>query len=171
MQPKMNRHWRCPANFYNRDGTYRFNIYIFWEVTHDWLPVPTVSRDLILFSSLGKSSFQGLKKNNYTELGWISRLVGWFGCHQFYFPIPIGNNHIIPIDELIYFSEGWPSNHQPARHSVVRWNRRNHRNPFWSCPKPLFGWCLYRVTVLSIQYILVHVSERWFPCEIEIALQ
>ena len=79
MQPKMNRHWRCPANFYNRDGTYRFNIYIFWEVTHDWLPVPTVSRDLILFSSLGKSSFQGLKKTttrNWDELvGWLVGLV------------------------------------------------------------------------------------------------
>ena len=26
----------------------------------------------------------------------------WFGCHQFYFPINIGN-FIIPIDELIFF--------------------------------------------------------------------
>ena len=31
-----------------------------------------------------------------TEAGW------WFGCHEFYFPINIGNV-IIPIDELIFF--------------------------------------------------------------------
>ena len=38
---------------------------------------------------------------NQLMTGW------WFGCHQFYFPINIGNL-IIPIDELIFFQRGGP---------------------------------------------------------------
>ena len=44
-------------------------------------------------------------------------LVVWLE-HQFYFPIIIGLNFIIPIDFHSYFSEGWP-NHQPEDISCV----------------------------------------------------
>ena len=51
----------------------------------DWLP-----------SSLLWLSHGFHQENGNTSSGW------WFGCHQFYFPIPFGFI-IIPIDGLIFF--------------------------------------------------------------------
>ena len=52
----------------------------------------------------------------------------WFGCHEFYFPIHIGNL-IIPIDELI-FSRGVAKNHQPDMYLFI-YNAINGLMGYW----------------------------------------
>ena len=52
-------------------------------------------------SSKGWFHLSGLHCISHWISGW------WFGCHQCYFPMTLGN-FIIPIDVHSYFSEGWP---------------------------------------------------------------
>ena len=54
--------------------------------------------------NVGKYTIHGAYGNHHLIAGW------WCGCHQFYFPRNIGNNHP---NWLSYFSERWP-NHQPV---------------------------------------------------------
>ena len=70
-----------------------------------------------------------LPGNHMAYVGFLYLAGWWFGCHQFYVPIHIGNL-IIPIDEQKYFSEGWVYNHQPGH---------QHRSSGPSCYKKLGG--------------------------------
>ena len=78
----------------------------------------------------------------------------WFGCHQFYFPINIGNL-IIPTDELHHFSEGWPwvYNHQPVCQKM-QWSSSD----WWpgisvmivGCPCPQNALVIYSSSCLTV---------------------
>ena len=74
------------------------------------LTIDTIDNGLIwyIFFSISMLNRVMQLQNN---TGW------WFGCH-FLFSHSVGNV-IIPIDELIFFSEGWP-NHQPEQHLCLR---------------------------------------------------
>ena len=75
------------------------------------------------------------KNWQFTIAGW------WFCCHQFYFPILIGNNHP---NGLSYFSEGWP-NHQPD----------------WFSPNFCFGFGISARSCPTYLLKDIEVQKRW----------
>ena len=101
----------------------------------------------------------GQKTKSWLFLMELPYLAGWwFGCHQFYFSMTIGNV-IIPIDELIFFRTGWRTAHQPV--SLGRsfpWKtclfaKRQTGTPRWS-----------QCVQLGFRYLLINALVACHSC-------
>ena len=100
----------------------------FMETTMECHGMPWNAMDKPLTYWPGWSTYSEWSSKKAESQGWF--LAGWwFGCHEFYFPINIGNV-IIPNDELIFF-RGVALAHQPV--SIFEIPNSNREQSFLAC--------------------------------------
>ena len=108
--------------------TFGPNFVVSLEVVFHVSPWPSCALSKKCWKSAGNHRTDTGWSSWFSLVPWSSDLIlagWWFGCHQFYFPINIGNV-IIPIDEIIFFRGVGILAHQPVRvshetHLLARW--------------------------------------------------